>query len=265
MVAPGSSSVPLSLEERLAGRLRAAGAVYATLFGSVSRGTARADSDIDVAVSFGRPMTSDLRMATTGLVAEVAARTVDLIDLEKAEGTILAQALGGTEILCNSVATRQRVATRLGGRPAQRLPRLARGTGTPDTAVLEAKLRELSRRLKRLEARRPLSLKALAANEDLQDILAHNFDFAIRHFMDIALHLCAAQGVVPATAAGAFLVLAERRLVEKGLAQRLQRAVGFRNVLVHEYAELDWKIVMQVLKTGTRDLADFGKAVAGMI
>src|SRR5471032_97018 len=75
-------SPPARLEERLAARLRAAGAVYATVFGSVPRGAARPDSDIDVAVSFGKPMTSDLRMAVTGLVAEVAGRSVDLIDLE---------------------------------------------------------------------------------------------------------------------------------------------------------------------------------------
>ena len=48
------------------------------------------------------------------------------------------------------------------------------------------------------------------------------------------------------------------------LAQRLQRAVGFRNVLVHEYTEVDRNIVMQVLRTGTRDLADFGKAVLAL-
>jgi len=36
-------------------------------------------------------------------------------------------------------------------------------------------------------------------------------------------------------------------------------------VLVHEYAELDWKIVMRVMRTGTRDLAAFGKAVLRML
>ncbi len=86
-----------------------------------------------------------------------------------------------------------------------------------------------------------------------------------RTCMDIALHLCSAQGVVPATSAQAFAVLAERGVIDPGLAQRLQRAVGFRNVLVHEYTELDWKIVIQVLRTGTKDLAEFGKAVLGLI
>ena len=71
--------------------------------------------------------------------------------------------------------------------------------------------------------------------------------------------------MVPPTAARAFDVLAEHGLIDQRLAQRLQRAVGFRNVLVHEYTEVDWKIVMQVLRTGTRDLTDFGKAVLALL
>ena len=39
--------------------------------------------------------------------------SVDLVDLEKADGLALAQTLGGTEILCDSVATRERMAVRL--------------------------------------------------------------------------------------------------------------------------------------------------------
>ena len=103
------SALPQTLEERIASRLRAAGAAYATVFGSVARGQARPDSDIDVAVSFGKPMSSDLRLAVLGIVADASGRSVDLIDLESADGLILARALGGTEILCDRPATRQRM------------------------------------------------------------------------------------------------------------------------------------------------------------
>jgi predicted nucleotidyltransferase len=103
------SAVPQTLEDKLASRLRAVGAIYATVFGSAARGQALPDSDIDVAVSFGKPMSADLRMAVIGIVADVSGRSVDLIDLESAGGLIRARALGGTEILCDSVATRQRM------------------------------------------------------------------------------------------------------------------------------------------------------------
>lgn len=103
------SAVPQTMEDRLASRLRAAGVTYATVFGSVARGQALPDSDIDVAVSFGKPMSSDLRLALLGIVADVSGRSVDLIDLESAGGLIRERALGGTEIVCDSVAIRQRM------------------------------------------------------------------------------------------------------------------------------------------------------------
>ncbi|HVC12006.1 MAG TPA: type II toxin-antitoxin system prevent-host-death family antitoxin [Burkholderiales bacterium] len=114
VVAPKDyAEAPRPLEERLAARLRAAGVRYATLFGSLARGAAGRESDIDVAASAGKPMSSDLRAALIGIVADVAGRPVDLIDLETAQGTVLARAMGGTEILCDEIATRQRLITRL--------------------------------------------------------------------------------------------------------------------------------------------------------
>ena len=107
------NSGPQILDKTFANRLCAAGAVYATVFGSVARGEERFDRDIDVAVSFGKPMSSNRKMTVMAIIAEVSGRSVDLIDLEKAEGLILAQALGGREILCDSVATRTRMAVRL--------------------------------------------------------------------------------------------------------------------------------------------------------
>lgn len=134
-----------------------------------------------------------------------------------------------------------------------------------DAEVIDARLRELSRRLRRVEARKPASIKALAADEDLQDILTRNLELAIQTCIDIAFHLCGAHGKVPTTAADAFAQLANFELIERSLAKRLQRAVGFRNVLVHEYTEVDWKIVMRVIRTDTRDLAAFGKAVLKLL
>jgi len=114
VVAPKDfAAAPRTLEERLAARLRAAGARYATLFGSVAHGRAQRESDIDVAVGFGKPLSSDLREALIGIVADVAGRAVDLVDLEVAQGLVFARAMQGKEILCDEVATRQRLIRRL--------------------------------------------------------------------------------------------------------------------------------------------------------
>jgi uncharacterized protein YutE (UPF0331/DUF86 family) len=134
-----------------------------------------------------------------------------------------------------------------------------------DAAIVEARLRELSRRLRRIESKKPASARALAADEDLQDILARNLEISIQACIDVAAHVCGTHGAVPSTSGEAFDLLAKKGLLERRLARRLRRAVGFRNVLVHEYADVDWKIVMRVVKRETRDLAAFGRAMLALI
>jgi uncharacterized protein YutE (UPF0331/DUF86 family) len=41
----------------------------------------------------------------------------------------------------------------------------------------------------------------------------------------------------------------------------MQRAVGMRNVLAHDYADVDWTLVVKVLRDDLEDLANFGRVM----
>jgi uncharacterized protein YutE (UPF0331/DUF86 family) len=84
---------------------------------------------------------------------------------------------------------------------------------------------------------------------------------AIEGCVDIAQHLCASEGWGPPRDNGdAVELLGRHGLLEIDLARRLRRAVGFRNVLVHEYIEVDDEIVLSRLK----DLSDLDSFVAAV-
>lgn len=51
------------------------------LFGSVASGKQRPDSDLDIALSTGHPLTVDEKMSIISLLAERTGRPIDLIDL----------------------------------------------------------------------------------------------------------------------------------------------------------------------------------------
>ncbi len=55
--------------------------VLAVLFGSVALGRQRADSDLDIAVAAGHPLTADEKLSMISLLAEQTGRPIDLIDL----------------------------------------------------------------------------------------------------------------------------------------------------------------------------------------
>ncbi len=70
-------------------RLRAA-----YLFGSVARGAARFDSDLDFAVDAGAPLDEAARLALVERLARLSGRQVDLVDLCRVGEPLLGQILG---------------------------------------------------------------------------------------------------------------------------------------------------------------------------
>jgi predicted nucleotidyltransferase len=61
------------------------------LFGSLAKGRARPDSDLDLAVEALRPLTSDKKIAMIEALALACSRPVDLVDLKTAGQPILTQ------------------------------------------------------------------------------------------------------------------------------------------------------------------------------
>jgi uncharacterized protein YutE (UPF0331/DUF86 family) len=78
-----------------------------------------------------------------------------------------------------------------------------------------------------------------------------------------AHHLIAAQRLRrPTTFADAFAVLADAGLLDSEVADEAARMAGFRNVLVHQYAEVDDARVAALLHTGLDDLDVLRQALA---
>lgn len=63
----------------------------AAVFGSMARGTAQPDSDIDIAVQSSRPLTVDQRIELIGSLSLAFDRPVDLVDLRTAGQPLLDQ------------------------------------------------------------------------------------------------------------------------------------------------------------------------------
>lgn len=61
------------------------------LFGSLAKGRARPDSDLDLAVEAARPLTSDKKIAMIEALALACSRPVDLVDLKTAGQPLLTQ------------------------------------------------------------------------------------------------------------------------------------------------------------------------------
>lgn len=89
-------------------------------------------------------------------------------------------------------------------------------------------------------------LRALAETADLArrpdqlDAVKYRFITTIEGCVAIAHHVIASEGwAAPETNAMAMRQLGERRVLPSELAETLARASGFRNLLVHQYGQID--------------------------
>jgi uncharacterized protein YutE (UPF0331/DUF86 family) len=103
---------------------------------------------------------------------------------------------------------------------------------------------------------------ALAADFDLQDIVSHNLSRAVQLSVDIGAHLIASMEVPPPGTMGqTFDLLAQQGVLSKELANSLKKSVGFRNIAVHNYDNINWHIVHSIVKNHLIEFSEFAKAI----
>jgi len=122
--------------------------------------------------------------------------------------------------------------------------------------VVQKRLRLLEGYLKKLDKMRETTPRdAFLADSDVQDIVERNLHLAIESVLDVGQHIISSSGWKPAEEyAGVFKILADRGVIDNSLLARLAGMAGFRNLLVHEYAEIDHLQVFDILKNHFEDL-----------
>ena len=129
-----------------------------------------------------------------------------------------------------------------------------------DKDVLMTKIESLMRCLGRIQEKTPSSVEELESSLDAQDIISVNLERAIQMSVDISSHIAADfSNDTPQTMSQSFLILAKHGIIPDELAASMVKAVGFRNIAVHQYQSVDLGIVYSIV---TKNLDDFKKFLA---
>lgn len=115
----------------------------------------------------------------------------------------------------------------------------------PDKDIVLAKANSIQRCLKRIKVvtkLNPVTLDDL----DTQDIFILNLQRAVQSAIDLATHIIASEGLgISDTIKGNFELLEKAGVIGKGLSKKMQSMVGFRNIAVHDYQNIN----VEILKT----------------
>lgn len=194
--------------------------LLAYLFGSRATGTARAGSDVDVAVLTDQPLTTARHLTLLADLTDAArGHRVDLVLLDQAPPAL------GYRVVRDGVPLLVRDEVVRADHHAQVLDRYF------DTEPLR---REMDRRLMLLQGLRDGGRAPFLADVSVQAQVERHLQPALQAAIDVALHLAADAPGRPVEGYGdAFAAPGERGALPDGLASSLRAAAGMRNVLVH--------------------------------
>jgi uncharacterized protein YutE (UPF0331/DUF86 family) len=96
----------------------------------------------------------------------------------------------------------------------------------------------------------------------LQDAAVLNIIRACETALDLANMLIRKKRLgIPSESRESFGILVREQILEPNLGGKLQKMVGFRNLAVHRYQDLDLDIVQSVIQKNLDDLLAFAKIV----
>ena len=127
-----------------------------------------------------------------------------------------------------------------------------------DVDLLLIKAGSVRKHLRRAREKCDHDLEAFINNQDHQDIVCFNLQMAIQNCIDIAAHVVSEEGTgVPGSVNEMFYFMEENAYLSLELTEKMVKAVGFRNLLVHEYGKLDLIQVFEIAHHHANDLNQF--------
>ncbi len=131
----------------------------------------------------------------------------------------------------------------------------------PLNSMLEALLDYLQDSINRIE-RMDLTIDMILSDEDIQDLIDRRMQKTVETCIDIATHLIAALKLSrQETAKDAFELLGKEKIINPQLAKKMAEASGLRNVIVHNYRDMDYRLAYTDLSDKLEDLRQFAKQI----
>lgn len=131
----------------------------------------------------------------------------------------------------------------------------------PEFNGIERRLAELSERLARLEPLRDKKRQEFDQDPYLRDIVERNLEVAAQCCIDICHRIVSLLGApLPVDYYDAILQMGNLGVLPADFARHLAPLAGFRNILVHEYLQVDWDEVFLNLQ-GIENLTNFANYI----
>jgi uncharacterized protein YutE (UPF0331/DUF86 family) len=131
-----------------------------------------------------------------------------------------------------------------------------------DKDLILAKAGSVKSHLNRVIEKRNVDLDSFIKDIDRQESILFNIQTAVQNCIDIAAHIISEESFgVPGSTTEMLFILGKNGYLDNDLTQRMVKAVGFRNLIVHEYGKLELEQVYKIAREDINDLNEYLKAI----
>jgi len=129
-------------------------------------------------------------------------------------------------------------------------------------AVLYKKISHIHHNLERLKEKQALTESEFLSNADAREAVLLNLQQTIQECIDIGSHIISDEGWgVPGSLSEIFYKLEERKILSASIVEALIPMAGFRNLIVHQYEDIDYRIVYQIYQHRLGDIEAYLNAI----
>jgi uncharacterized protein YutE (UPF0331/DUF86 family) len=127
-----------------------------------------------------------------------------------------------------------------------------------DREIFSRRLAALRGYLEKLRAFQQTSEHEFRGSPAIHDLAERYLHLAMECVLDLGNHYAAEEGLpTPETNQDTFTRLEQAEAISPGLAARLRSWAGFRNILVHQYLDIDHGIAWHAIQNELGDLEAF--------
>ena len=127
--------------------------------------------------------------------------------------------------------------------------------------VVLSKIESIERSVKRIDELYNLN-EELEDKYMLEDAITLNIQRACQQAIDLAMYLCSKLALgLPKESREAFKILNKAKLLSNEITVKMEKMVGFRNVAIHQYQDLERETVFYIADKGKEDFLIYSREV----
>ena len=131
-------------------------------------------------------------------------------------------------------------------------------------AVIINKYESVKRCLKRIEEEYENNPKNLVDYRRMDSIVL-NLQRACETVTDIAMYVVSTRKLgIPQTKKEAFELLKKENLISSDVCDNMKNMIGFRNIAIHDYKQIDEEILQDVIENHLTDLIEFARLMLNL-